>query len=45
MDYRIEKKDAFKLICKKKQVTMRMAAYMSALKRLITAKHFRPIFP
>ena len=32
-------------ICKKKQVTMRMAAYMSALKRLITAKHFRPIFP
>ena len=32
-------------ICKEKQVTMRMAAYMSALKRLITAKHFRPIFP
>lgn len=32
-------------ICEEKQVTMRMAAYMSALKRLITAKHFRPIFP
>ena len=32
-------------ICKEKQVTMRMAAYMAALKRLITAKHFRPIFP
>jgi len=32
-------------IKEQKEVTPRMAAYMVALKRLVTAKKFRPIFP
>ena len=32
-------------VCREKKVTLRMAAYMSALQRLVTAKKFRTIFP
>ena len=32
-------------LAEQKKVTPRMAAYMTALRRLVVAKQFRPIFP